>query len=482
VRRWCAAVAAALLLLATQSGSEAAEQSCPTVHDPTARCGRVVDRGGDFVNEGTVLRTRDRVVLINRDAQWRSVNVIAYDARTMARLFARNYLVKRQVVLYSAALGEGGRVALVAGVSVANGTSGSYVAAFSTRDGGLLWSQESEAAGRYDAPVVTADARRAYVARHEGGTDFVGRWTVTAYDVRTGRELWRTADRRTASDAWPAALAVTGDRLVVVGSGGGDGCGGQPRVDVLTTSGRLLSSAVDQAPGCGMFSGVTVAGRGRVVAVGWTWLGAAGTETGIVRAVDAVRARPLWQVKDNTAVGGGGDTVAVVGDRVLVGAHAIGASGGIVVGDAWAPVPQVVALDLTDGHVLWQQQLPSSSTRFGRLRSLALSPDGRVVYAAGGEGTPEANTLVDADVRRRERLGSTEAFVRALEVATGKELWVGRRPVDANEPGTSGSEVFGLVPLAGSVLAVGTSLVTVWTSGSGRARVTSGLVMSFAAR
>ncbi|HTL24531.1 MAG TPA: PQQ-binding-like beta-propeller repeat protein [Mycobacteriales bacterium] len=494
---WCGehALHAALLPVHHSTAAPPPEQGCPVDADPTARCAEVLGSGSDFRNNGAVAVAAGHFLTFGGA---KGLTVIGYDVRTSRRAFARTYPVAQAPALWTAEAGGSSGVVVAAGHlgDDASDSYGSYVAAFDARDGRMLWSKAGPVKGHRDEAMVTADGRLAYVARWvwEGGgkSTYAEDWTVEAYELRTGRLVWRHDElRHDALDQCPLALAVSGDRLVVVGyeePRPGGSYAMDTRVDVMTTSGRVLSRTTHDYHGSDdELYAVAISPDGRTA-------GATGFATrqdepyaydDPVTAVDLrTGTQRWWAVDAGNGVGAEAYLAAWAHGALLVGQDAWlqptnlvnpGSVGGLY---QWASTPRVVAYDGATGALRWRTALPSASSRIGAVYAMALRADGDVVYVGGVEGTGDGVAIAAVPgAFVYQPLLVSDAFVRAVSTADGTELWTGRDPSDLSRPGST-SEVYGLAPYGKDVLTAGEGLVAV-QNGTQRTGWTIGRLLRF---
>lgn len=493
---WCGdkALRAALQPAAPTHAAAPPEAGCPVDADPTARCPEVLASGADFRNSGAVALAAGHFLAFGGE---NSLTVIGYDARTARHAFARSYTLGSPATIWSAAAGGGGIVVVAGHLGDPAMTAyGSYVAAFDARDGHMLWSKTGPITGHRDNAVATADSRLAYVARWiwEGGrkSRYAEDWTVDAYDLRTGRLVWRHEELRHDNlDQCPLALAVSGDRLVVVGyeePKPGGSYAMDTRIDVMTTSGRVLSRSTHDYHGSDdELYAVAISPDGR--SAGATGFAIRQDEPyaydSPVTAVDLRTGRQRWWVVDT---GNGLGAEAYLAEWAH-GALLIGQDAWLqptnlvnpVPGSGlyqWAATPRVVAFDGTTGAVRWRTALPSASSRVGSAYSMALRADGEVVYLGGVEGTAVGVAIVSTPVAfAYQPLLVSDAFVRAVSTTDGTELWTGRDPSDLSRPGST-SWVSGVAAYGHDVLTAGGGLVAV-QSGTSRSAWTIGRILRF---
>jgi hypothetical protein len=86
--------------------------------------------------------------------------------------------------------------------------------------------------------------------------------------------------------------------------------------------------------------------------------------------------------------------------------------------------------------------------------------DGKVAYLAGLEGAGDgaAGANAGAGVFAWQQLGPSDGFVRAVDTATGKELWTGRDSSELLQPGST-TTVLMMVPVGRDVVTVGQAYV-----------------------
>jgi outer membrane protein assembly factor BamB len=479
----------ALLALLVPLAPGASAEPCPTGSDPTARCGQELDRGADFINQGTVVRVGDHVVVAAHSN--RAVTIAAYDARTGRRIFARAHFQRKgyPAIRTVTAVPRRG-VVVVSGYVQQDGAYGSYVGAFSTQDGRRLWERSGPVTGHRDIATVAADERHAYVASlvAEGPDADSADWVVEAVDLLTGAPRWRRAEhRRDGVDQAPLAIAAARGRVLVVGYEEDGSCSNRARADVLTFDGRLVGSVRQRDPGvCSEVQAVAVSPDGRTaVAVGYGGSGAVTVE-GTVLAVDLATGRRLWwRTSRGLGLGAVHFAVAWNGGEVLVAENSLvsplASETGAVVASAgtFAAVPRVVAYDARTGDRRWASAPAPPSTRLGGVYALAVSEDRRAVYLAGDEGyqVGYSDLYLQGVVEAEE--GSAEGFVRAVSLETHEELWTGRLSPDLAYPGAASSTLHGLVAVPGGVVALGTAGLAEVVGPSDRRIYSSGRVVRF---
>jgi hypothetical protein len=282
------------------------------------------------------------------------------------------------------------------------------------------------------------------------------------------------------------AVAVSGDRVVVVGEETDSSCY-HARVDVLTTAGRLLAVQRhrDPADGCTTVQTVAVSPDGRYAAAagyGGTTL----TEAEAVMVDLRTGRQRWWGASRGLGLGAAGFAVTWHGNQVLVGesayvspANAFLPGLGLAEGGTFQAVPRVVAYDGATGTQLWSTLAAPTSTRLGAVFSLAVSPDAKVLYASGEEGPSLGFADAYAGGERQNPVGYADGFVRAIDLETHQELWTGRLPTDPHEVGVNGSAFLNALPVPGGVVVVGRTTLTEWTGNAGRHNYTRGVLLRF---
>jgi hypothetical protein len=351
-------------------------------------------------------------------------------------------------------------------------------------DGRVLWSRNGPVNGHDDAALTAADATTVYVAKWvwEGGTSTTYDWGVEAYEVTTGRRLWtRRGTEHDGTDQVPMAIAARDGRVIVVGAGGtGESCK-QPRVDVLSARGELLRRSSPDGLLCGELWNVAISPDGRYAGVVGYQNELPALPLCLVGFVDLRDARRPVEWRRDPGIGAGSDAEVLAwnGNELLVGQDSylepwVWQAAGTAQVHTNGSVPEVVAYRPGEEGASWRFRVLDKTTRFGWVQAMAIRADRSVVYIGGSEGTPDG-FLMTAAVQSMNPYGISEAYVRAIDLRTHKQLWVGRQPIDANQPGLTSSEVQGLVAVDEGALAFGstrrTSMYTVpfrWTYSEGQ--------------
>ena len=484
LKGWCGAQARRDELdLRRASGTTRPQQeSCEPGADPTARCPEVIASGGDVVG-GNAVRVGRTLVTIGGS---KGLTVTGYDAVTGRRSYAFTYHVPT-TPSFEGAVAAGGLVVAAGDLMLDDqqGSYGWYVVAIDPRDGSIAWQRQGALKNHRDEAFVAGDATHVYVARWEWeqGTDYSEDWVVESLDPRTGRTLWTRSDHRHDKlDQCPLALAVRGDRLVVVGyqePAPGGSYLMDMRVDVYTSSGRLLQRTVrDRAGNDDELYAVDISQDGRYagftgfattvpdaptdsvgVIGGWQYSSPVG-------AVDLRTGRPAWwRYSDGVGAGAESYSVAWAGRTMLVAEDDwLTPTTAFLTWPAFARtyvgVPRLRAFSGSSGSDLWSTTVTSGS-RMGLSVAAAVRDDAKVAYLLGVEGPADAQVVaagpsVVASVPAAYVWQPTpmNTFLRAVDTTTGAELWTGRDSGPATAPGST-SSAFSLLPVGHDVIVNG---------------------------
>jgi len=478
LKGWCGTEARRTELArrhATTVGGRPEKESCETGADPTARCPEVLASGADVVG-GNAVRVGRTLVTIGGT---KGLTVTGYDAVTGRRTYAYTYAVPT-TPFFEQAVAAGGLVVAAGNLSLNDdeGSYGWFLVAIDPRDGSLVWQRQGPLTNHHDEAFVAGDATHLYTARWEWeqGTDYAEDWVVERLDPRTGRTLWSRSDHRHDKlDQCPLALAVHGDRVVVVGyqepAPGGSYVMDQ-RVDVYTSSGRLLQRTVRDLAGDddelyavstsqdGRYAGFTgfatslptapTAAAGLVA--GWQYKAPIGV-------VDLRTGRPAWwSYSDGVGAGAEAYSVAWAGPTLMLAEDTWFTPTGAFL--AW-PVgvrpyvgqARLRAFKGSDGAALWSTALGTSS-RVGLAAATAVRDDGKVAYLLGVEGPVDAYVTAYASPVAVWQPTPINTFVRAVDTRSGSELWTGRDSGPAAAPGSI-SNAFALLPVGRDVVVNG---------------------------
>lgn len=313
---------------------------------------------------------------------------IAYRTTTGERLWTKHYdgPAGHDDGPIDVTAGLGGRI-FVTGASRGNGTGYDYATvAHSASDGRRLWA-------RYSGPKN--DSARSVVASPDGSTVFVTGWNdrdetsndyvTLAYNARTGDRLWLRGFRRDdESRAVRATVSPDGSTVFVTGDSTDKGILEDSRYVTLAYSasnGKRRWSAHYNGPGEGAYAeSIAVSPDGsKVFITGWS----EGVTTSWDYATVAYRARTgtrLWvQRYDGGASQFDGASSVVVsedGTRIYV-------TGASETGPLANQDYATIAYGASKGKELWVARYDGPAKDRDGASSIAISPDGSVVYVTG---------------------------------------------------------------------------------------------------
>lgn len=292
------------------------------------------------------------------------------------------------------------------------------VRAVHTRTGAPLWT---------DLGTPPGDEQRAYGIAVSGNRVFVvgscadvgapSDWLVRAYDAASGRVVW--TDRYDFDDCSDSAkaVAVLNNRVFVAGYG--ELPSGDTHLIVRAYNARNGQVLWTRPYGVQGYTkkpcGIAVSGN-RVIVTGYSGLSPGGSSlVGMVRAYNARNGHLLWDVVDDSYTPDDYKALAVSGDQVFV----VGESSTNYLD--WA----VKVYNLGTGALLWSDSYDLAGG-FDFTSGLAVS--GNTLFVAGSSET----SSLDLDW-----------MVRAYDVATGQMLWTMRYNLDYRDDMAQGLVVSG---------------------------------------
>ncbi len=221
-----------------------------------------------------------------------------------------------------------------------SGSGSAYV--FDSGTGAELFklTASDAAAGDHLGASVAYSGGRVVVGAdgNDDGGDFSG--SAYVFDISTGAELFKlTASDAAANDLFGFSVAVSGDRAVIgayADDDDGDRSGSAYVFDTTTGLELFKLTASDAAEDDSFGISVSVSGD-RAVVGAYKDNNGGGIESGSAYVFDISTGVELFKLTANDAVGGEqfGRSVAVSGDRIVVGASHDNDGGGIDFGSAY---------------------------------------------------------------------------------------------------------------------------------------------------
>jgi DNA-binding beta-propeller fold protein YncE len=350
---------------------------------------------------------------------------VAYDAATGARLWAAPYRPSKGANrAYGLAVGSDGSRVFVTGD---NSIGEAATVAYNSANGAQLW--VAAAPGVHsDAIAVSGNGTNVYVLAY-GSKASGSPLVVLAYAARSGVKAWAARYRASKDEGvFPEALTVSpsGNRVYIAATGSNNVASWDVTVAYDAATGGRIWSAVSKR-GNGPTAGIVVSPGGSSVYVAGGGYGA--DAQGVVVAYEAASGSQRWLAHyhdpDNHAGGDTAEAIAVsangkhlyVGgqtgsgsaditeayststgarlwlarDRNGIDVNAIAASrDGTKVFVAGTKLPDnrfglTLAYDAATGRQLWLNRYTGSAQGNALLNSMAVSPDGRMVYVTGAD-------------------------------------------------------------------------------------------------
>jgi len=275
------------------------------------------------------------------------------------------------------------------------GTGPARAAVTGTRaaPGAQLWVAREFRGGEALAMAVAPGGRRVYVTGYGWSGRGTGQdYATAAYDAATGRRLWARlyngsthAGRNLTDDAYSVAVSPGGRRVFVTGQSVGRRSGyDYATVAYSAATGRQLWVSRYNGPANGDDSAesVAVGPGGRTVFVTGQSAGRGTRDDYATVAYGAATGRQRWVSRYNGPANGADFAASVAvspaGNRVFV----TGGSKGLTTGHGYA----TVAYGAATGRQLWVSRYSGpwkDEDPVGGARSVAVSPDGTMVYVTG---------------------------------------------------------------------------------------------------
>jgi sugar lactone lactonase YvrE len=296
---------------------------------------------------------------------------VAYNGATGAQAWAAR---TGPVVPDAVAVSPDGKTVFVAGVGPGTDTATNYATiAYDAATGMQRWASFHDGpTGNGDqakAVAVSPDGRTVYVTGESADTGGGESYATVAYNAATGGQLWDARYRAGGFMAvFAMALSPNGKTLYITGTStvAYDAATGQ-RVWARSTNGGLLTGRA-----------LTVSPDGKTVVVAGRSTSATATTVPITVAYRASTGARLWLARYPSPVGAGDFATAVTASssgRVFVTARSTGrASGQDYV---------TIAYRTTAGSQVWAKRYSSPGKQDDQPNSVAVSPNGRVVYVTG---------------------------------------------------------------------------------------------------
>ena len=288
--------------------------------------------------------------------------------------------------------------------------------AFDLRTGRALWRRERNAAPSRSLGVTAGGGLVHDSASEQNAVSSTAtRHALQAYEAGSGRLRWRTEVRPRVSTA-DAPIHAAGLLL-----------GSAVKAD-LSPGTELFAYAVDAAAGaqrwsCSLGAGDSFGGCGLAYAAGTFYVYARGT--GGLYAVDVSTGKVRWRAKVKRPPGGGGEGDLSVGRRTLGAGDPVVAGSSVYVCDAYGVLH---AFDARDGREYWTF---TTSTTGGARNRRPASVHLLAGPSEGGQDNASWDDLVYFRVRTNP--SSSESTLYALSARARRTLW--KRPADDSSSG-----------------------------------------------
>jgi DNA-binding beta-propeller fold protein YncE len=313
---------------------------------------------------------------------------VAYDATTGGKLWSARYNgpVNSTDLGKSVAVSPDGGTVFVTGKSTGrndlyNYATVSYDAVTGRRKWEARYNGRRSSDNGANSVVVSPDGSRVFVTGYGApGPDYA----TVAYDAATGHGLW--VSRYGSVDYWNEAFSIAaspdGSRVFVTGYSTGLTSGfDYATVSYDAASGTQLWAARFNGPGNDFDAGASVAltPNGSVVFVTGVSAGTTTANDYVTIAYDAATGHKLWGARFNGPGNGndGASSLAVSPDGAKV--FVTGGSVGPTTSDDYT----TLAYDAATGHKLWGARYDGPGGGNDRAASVAVSPDGGVVFVTG---------------------------------------------------------------------------------------------------
>lgn len=324
-------------------------------------------------------------------------------------------------VAYAAAVSPDGSRVYLTGWTQTNSASGRSfdfaTLAYDAATGAPLWTAEYEGGGAsFDVAVAIAaspDGSRVYVTGYSYGKTYD--YATVAYDARTGEHVWAARHKGSGQSfdiPYAIAVAPDGATVYVTGESYSGTATGYDAVTVAydAVDGREVWTSVLTSERNYEDAGtkVAVTPDGATVIVGGT-LGPQSDWGYGVAAYEAATGSERWR----TSYSSSGNHSEILGDLVL----APDGSRVYVTGEGYGLDSDIVTLafDAASGARLWRSSYDRSEWD-DRGLAVAISPDGRTVYAGGPSMEQGAASFV----------GDWDYATIAYDAATGAQRWASR--------------------------------------------------------
>jgi WD40 repeat protein len=299
------------------------------------------------------------------------------------------------------AVGPSGKVIFVTGFSASARTGRDFTTvAYRAGTGARRWIRRYSGAGKRNdeatAIAISPDGRRVFVTGSTWQPDSLDDYATVAYDAATGAELWvRRFNPRSIEPEDATALAVSPDGKTVFVTGQSFGFASFDYVTVAyaaaTGARRWVRRFNGPAGGDDAPSGIAVGPAGRAVYVTGRSYHRSGPRSDYATvAYSTATGRQRWArqhgVSGRAVNAATSVAVSPAGGRVYV----TGASGAT---DGLNSDYDTVAYEASNGGQAWVRRYNGTGNGSDRATSLAVSPDGRWVFVTGSSsGLPAEGT------------------------------------------------------------------------------------------
>jgi PQQ-like domain len=354
------------------------------------------------------------------------ITAVAYNAATGARRWVAHYYGLGVSGPSAMAISPDGSRLFIAGFTTPVGSAFPNrftVVAFDARTGALLWARNPFSDGLATSVTVSPDSATVYATGIIGDqVDGLGTVATFAYDAATGARRWlaRYHGQRPSSVSQSVAASPDGHSVFVT-SPVNSSSGGRFLVTLAydaatgaTRWTRLANGTVETPEGFGTGRGIAVSPDSSAVFVTGSVPGASGASTLTTIAYATATGAPLWARQyqgPQPDNAGNAITVSPDGSRVFVTGHSNG------IASPYAQNYATVAYAAATGAQQWARTFPSPSTPLAASLgavSIGVSPDSTLVYVTGTTRALRPGTL------------NGNATTVAYETATGTVSWADR--------------------------------------------------------